>query len=311
VLEAPGSGGIESYDGWLRPYYGELLAEIEDACVAGESPGDTYVRFRPLPDGAWAMLLSGRFTGFPGIRRLLPTMPPEDLQMRWNGAQGLNLLSQSQAFYSHVKAQAATHLDGSLDESRVLDFGCGWGRLTRFFARDVAEGALCGCDPVEQILGVCREHSVPGDLRRSGFVANELPFEGSFDLIFSFSVFTHLSEAATGAWLTALHRALRPGGLLVLTVRPPAYLSRDEIRPASAALGPDPLLEMDQPRFVFVPHPADPSHPQYQGEEMSYGEAVITPAYARSHWSDRFELVDEHLSLTDPYQVALTLRRRP
>ena len=39
---------------------------------------------------------------------------------------------------------------------RVLDYGCGWGRLVRFLARDVPQGSLYGCDPVEAILDVCR-----------------------------------------------------------------------------------------------------------------------------------------------------------
>ena len=39
---------------------------------------------------------------------------------------------------------------------------------------------------------------------------------GGFDLAYSFSVFTHISEAAAEACLGALHRALNPGGLLIL-----------------------------------------------------------------------------------------------
>jgi hypothetical protein len=43
---------------------------------------------------------------------------------------------------------------------------------------------------------------------------------------------------------------------------------------------------------------------------MTYGEAVISLAYVRERWLDRFELVDVHVPTEDPYQVALTLRRR-
>jgi SAM-dependent methyltransferase len=40
-----------------------------------------------------------------------------------------------------------------------------------------------------------------------------------FDLIYAFSVFSHLSEPVHEAWLGELSRILRPGGLLVVTTR--------------------------------------------------------------------------------------------
>ena len=109
----------------------------------------------------------------------------------------------------------------------MLDFGCGWGRMLRFLARDVDPGDLYGCDPVEGILDVCRTTRVPANLARSEFVPERLPFDGPFDLAYAFSVFTHLSERAHERCLRALHAALRPGGVLVVTVRPLEYLRFD------------------------------------------------------------------------------------
>ena len=93
----------------------------------------------------------------------------------------------------------------------MLDFGCGWGRLTRMLARDVAPGNLFGCDPAQGILDVCRADRVPAELARSDFLPQRVPFDGPFDLAFAFSVFTHLSERAAEASLDALHAALAPG----------------------------------------------------------------------------------------------------
>jgi trans-aconitate methyltransferase len=86
-----------------------------------------------------------------------------------------------------------------------------WGRITRFLARDLRPGRLYGCDPVEDILDVCRRSGVPATLARSDFLPDRLPFEEQFDLVFAFSVFTHLSEAAHERCLRALHRAISPG----------------------------------------------------------------------------------------------------
>ena len=151
--------------------------------------------------------------------------------------------AQSAPFYAKLRERFLRHSDRPLSASRVLDFGCGWGRLTRFLARDLEPGHLYGCDPVEDILAVCRDTGVPATLARTEFLPERLPFDKPFDLAFAFSVFTHLSEAAHQRCLQALHGSLRQGGLLVLTVRPPAYLEFSELmRPALESLGPDPPL---------------------------------------------------------------------
>ena len=231
--------------------------------------------------------------------------------MSWNGASGLTLLSQTKAFYRHCKAMVAAHGPKPLADSRVLDFGLGWGRITRFFARDIAPGSLLGVDPTEDILEVCRQSRIPAELARSEFLPKTLPFDG-IDLAYSFSVFTHISEGAADVCLDALHAALNPGGLLIVTIRPPAYLQLDpKMHGALAELG-DPVEALKEPRYVFVPHDAD-GHPQ-EGSvaegEMTYGDCVISLPFVRESWGDRFDLLDVHVTSEDIYQVAVTLRRR-
>ena len=125
---------------------------------------------------------------------------------------------------------------------------------------------------------------------------------GSFDFVYAFSVFTHLSEAAHERCLSALHAGLRPGGALVVTIRPPAYLHESPLM--------DPVRDREGEPFIFAPHASDPSHPQYAGPEMHYGEAVIALSYVREKWARWFELTHVDLLLGDLHQVALTLRRR-
>ena len=301
------SDGELDLDGWLTTLFGERLAELDALCAA-EGPA-AYPRFADLDDDLWALLLSRQYTSFPGILGLLPDVPEADLQRSWNGLAGLELLTQSKAFYRHAKDQVERHGATPLGRARVLDFGCGWGRLTRFFARDVAAGSLLGCDPTEAILEVCRRSRVPAELARSESIPEALPFDG-IDLAYSFSVFTHISEAAADTCVSALHRSLNPGGLLILTIRPPAYLEFDpKMGEALAGLGSDPVAAAAEPRYVFVPHPSE-GHPQYDGGEMTYGEAVISLPYVRERWGDRFELADVHVASEDIYQVTITLRRR-
>jgi SAM-dependent methyltransferase len=271
---------------------------------------ERFALFRDLDDDLWALLLSGEYESYPNIRAFLPSVPEPSLQELWNGTSGLPLAAQSLAFYRKLRERHAAYAGRPLSDSPVLDFGCGWGRLTRYLARDVSPGHLFGCDPVEQILDVCRDGRVPATLAKSEFVPERLPFETQFDLAFSFSVFTHISERAHESCLRALHNSLRPGGLLVMTVRPPAYLRFSPLMgPALDALGPDPDARLVEPLYVFVPHPAEDSHLQYEGGEMTYGETVVTLAYVRERWAPLFHLLEVDLLVDDPYQLMLTLRR--
>ena len=297
------------HDAWLEHYWGERLAAIEVACAAGGP--ERFALFGDLDTDLWALLLTREYLGYPNIRALLPDDPDPALQELWNGTSGVALAAQGAAFYDRLRARFAEHGARDLAQARVLDFGCGWGRLTRFLARDVAPGALYGCDPSQQILDVCRDCRVPAVLARSDNVPERLPFGERFDLAFAFSVFTHLSERAHLASLRALHAALVPGGLLVVTVRPPDYLRLSPLMaPALRALGADPDAALRAPRHLFVAHPAQDSHPQYDGGEMTYGEAVITRAYIEERWSELFEVVGFDLLIADPYQVMVTMRRR-
>ena len=286
-------------DGWLERVAGAGLERIDHACADG-SP-DHFTLFGELDSRVWAVLLTQRYRSYPNIRALLPDVPDSDTQTLYNGTSDVPLAIQSEAFYRIARERFGQHFDGA----RLLDFGCGWGRLTRYFARDIAPGNLYGCDPVEEILNVCRSTRVPAQLARSEFLPERLPFDVTFDLAFSFSVLTHISEKAARHCLEALHAGMRPGGILIVTVRPTEYAELSELmEPVRGELDPD------QPQHLFVPHAADPSHPQFGGDEMHFGEAVITLPYVRERWADLFELLEVESTIEDAYQTVLTLRRR-
>ncbi len=298
------------YDSWLRGFCADELDPIEAACAGAGA--EAMSLFAELDSDLWGLLLTQEYSVYPNIRALLPDVPDPALQETWNGASGMALAAQSRAFYDKLRQRYARAAGRDLRHSRVLDFGCGWGRLTRFFARDVAPGYLFGCDPVQAILDVCERSRVPADLRRCEFVPDALPFDEPFDLAYAFSVFTHLSEAAHAASLRALHGAIAPGGLLLLTIRPPEYLHLSPLlAPALASLGPRPLERLHGAAYLFAPHGGQPLGAEAPGGEITYGETVITLPYVRENWQEQFELLGVDLLLGDPYQVLLTLRRSP
>jgi SAM-dependent methyltransferase len=301
---------LDRIDSWLEQFYGDRLAAIDELYATSADPG--YAPFREFDDDLWALLLSQQYELYPHIRAFLPSVPPPEFQELWNGRSGLPLATQSNAFYGKLKTAWQRHGDRPLGEASVLDFGCGWGRMTRYLARDVAPGRLYGCDPVEGALALCRANGVAATLARSEFLPERIPFAERFQLAFAFSVFTHLSERAHEQSLLALHRALDPQGILIVTVRPPAYLALCEpMRAFLHSLGADARSALKAPRYMFAPHPPDPGHPVQHGDEsLDYGETVVTMAYIQERWTRWFDLLDVSLQLEDPHQVILTMRRK-
>jgi SAM-dependent methyltransferase len=109
-----------------------------------------------------------------------------------------------------------------LDGRRVLDFGCGSGRVLRQFAGDSDRIELHGCDIDERCVDWVREHLDGVHAIRSA-ERPPLPYpDHHFDLVWCMSVFSHLTDTWS-AWLLELHRVLKPDGLLLATVIGPAF----------------------------------------------------------------------------------------
>ncbi|UXA47618.1 class I SAM-dependent methyltransferase [Xanthomonas prunicola] len=150
----------------------------------------------------------------------LPGFPSVYQQEVFVGKSNEVALAEAFTFYKIVKS-GSYPLQRS---SRVLDFGVGWGRIIRFFLNDVGAPNLHGVDVDDAILEVARSTGVRGNLSQIGPNAR-LPYNDSyFDVVYAFSVFSHLSAASATFWLSELMRVLRPGGTLVMTTTTDHFL---------------------------------------------------------------------------------------
>lgn len=100
---------------------------------------------------------------------------------------------------------------------RLLDWGCGCGRVTSFFLRDLPRTEVHGCDIDGEAIAWCR-----ASLGERFAVIDPFPptpyADGSFDVVVGYSVLTHLRRELQTAWMAEVRRLLAPGGLLLATL---------------------------------------------------------------------------------------------
>lgn len=170
-----------------------------------------------------------------------------------------------------------------LEADRILDWGCGCGRVIGQLMRLLPPEKLHGCDIDAEAIEWDRAN-LPGPsfTRIEPYPPTPYP-DGSFDIVYGISVMTHLAEETQHAWLKELQRIARPDAVLALSV-----IGRDlrtTRMPASVQ------TEFDEKGFAaFVPDYsatlADFSHPGY------YQEVYHRIDYICSVWSEYFELLE-------------------
>jgi SAM-dependent methyltransferase len=101
---------------------------------------------------------------------------------------------------------------------RVLDFGCGCGRVLQWLMMWAPFTEFYGVDVDEQAIRWCRQSLKPAHFDVSN-PRPPLPYpDGYFEVIYCISVFTHLDEEMQDPWLRELKRVLKPTGTLLFTV---------------------------------------------------------------------------------------------
>ena len=124
-------------------------------------------------------------------------------------------------------------------DERVLDAGCGTGKLSAELLESLPQGRVVGVDLSRNMLGTARTNLEARFNPRVTFVAADvqhLPFDQAFDGIFSTAAFHWVPDH--GLLFRSLYAALRPGGWLVAQCGGAGNLKCFLSRVAALAQGP-------------------------------------------------------------------------
>lgn len=278
--------------------YATANADVTDAIAAGTitSAWDHYVihgvrEGRPGVTPALQSAMTAYYAALPSV-----PIPPSRLRERVHGPGDAASFQLVGLFAALDLYRAVRETPIPFGEGRVLDFGCGCGRVARCVRVLSEDLDLIGSDIDPE--AIAWGHNNLATIGR--FIMNPhlppLPFpDRSFDLVYSVSVFTHLPEDMQFAWLAELARVSRPGGYQVHSIHGEELADR---------LSEANRRRLRQKGFAYVTGSGTHGLPAF------YQTAFHTDDYIRSRWSAHFDVVSIHSRGMAGDQNLVVLRRR-
>jgi len=290
----------------MLDYANKELIAIESSIDLTTKRSEIFNKLRVLSLSDFGLfLLSIPNPDFPKLSNLLPRMATDEVQMNWTGCSGLSLLTQTLDFVRSVSYNFTKLTGRTLQNTNILDFGCGYGRITRLMYYFTNEDQIYAMDPGDESLETCRSDGLTKNFLLSEYLPTTLPVTNTkFDLIFAFSVFTHLSNRATLACLNTLADYIKPGGVIVITIRPVEYW---DIDPNATKLG---LSEQQKSihnsqGFSFLPQDWSP----IVDEDITFGDTSMTFEWLKNSFPN-LHIVGQDRSLSDPYQIYVFIQKQ-
>jgi SAM-dependent methyltransferase len=239
---------------------------------------------------------------FPKLSRLLPAMASDEVQNNWTGTHGYRLLGQTCNFVRSLSYNYTSITGKSLRDARVLDFGCGYGRIARLMYYFIDTANVVGVDPWDRSIEECRTANLGPNFLQSEYLPTSLPVgDVTFDLVYAFSVFTHLSRRAFLQALETIRRYVKPGGVLCITIRPAEYWDYE-----SPTSSPSQREELKRAHFLdgfaFIPHNVAPID-----GDLTYGDTSVSLAWLDQN-SPGWQRVGIDRSLDDALQIYVFLK---
>jgi SAM-dependent methyltransferase len=250
----------------------------------------------------------------------LPAFPSEELQRNTTGLSSEAALRQAYAFFENAHDALAKAGRTLAEDSSLLDFGFGWGRISRVFMRDTRLHNIHGIDVDPEFVQLTQKLFDSDQFQLCPAFPPTGYADASFDLVYAYSVFSHLSEKACRAWMGEFERVLKPGGLVVFTTRHESFFdycawaktqqTQDQYLRSLGALFPD--IDDAKARYrdgQLVHASSDGVGGGGPRDSSFYGETWIPEAYARRGFGTGLEFVAGYFDASRYDQACFALRK--
>ena len=302
-----------------------MRERLRSACRSTGRPTNTVPARaidRLIPELAQAETLPGLPPVVDVLRRPPPN-PPEAVQTAFVGSSYMDAYTEAATFVHVADTWLERHRGRRLADARlVLDFGSGWGRISRLLLAHVPPRALYALD-VDIEMTALVGSTLPGV---NALTVAPLPptvlRNGIADAVLGFSVFSHLSPGAHAAWAAEFGRLSAPGAMAVVTLLDEGFFHQVESAKKAVARGRDDgfttaladcLPDLSDARARYKA--GEPVFAAVGGggprAAEFYGWAVVPPGFVRKAWAHGgFEVVEWVRSGVLFPQVMLGLVRR-
>lgn len=231
-------------------------------------------------------------------------MVSKERQLKWTGWSGHKLAKQTYDFVNLMMLHAY-RLGLKTDLSmKVLDYGCGWGRMLRMMPYFTSPENIYGCDPTKMSIQLCQDYNVPGHHAMIETRPTQLPFGTTkFDLIFAYSVFTHMNADVAQNAMRLFRERITDKGLVCVTYRPRRYwLGRPSGGNISEQRRNKLLSSHDNTGYAFISY-KDNKH----GGPTDWGDSSFTLDYMAKNWPG-WDIIFSDVTDSGPLQNLLFLR---
>lgn len=211
----------------VQTNFAHVLDSIERRLAESTDPGDLYSIFGGVDDDLFAHLTQKGFSGYDRVKAVLPDWAPTEVRQNSTGAFSFHdSVKEALSFWKEVKQQAAGILRKPLSECRVADYGAGWGRITRYLAKDIPSTNLYAVEPNPVFANIFEECRIPGSLVKTDWLSSEKIDVTNIDILISFSIYTHTSPQLAKNIRDRWSEMIATGGLVAFTIRPGAFLEQ-------------------------------------------------------------------------------------
>lgn len=229
-----------------------------------------------------------------------PPPPPAHLQVRVVGSLSPGFIESGYLVCNDLRAVLKGAGKDLSDFPKILDYGCGCGRVIRAMKSLLPSADLYGTDiDGEAIEWLAANYSRFGTFAVAPHLP-PLPYpDRTFDFVAGLSVFTHLPEDMQFSWLAELQRITKPGANLILSTHGETHYGKF----------PPELLEVMKTKGFY-----------YSDFGFNYGKSISLPDfyqtsfhthdYIRREWGKYFEVLDIQPLRLQKHQDTVLLRKR-